>query len=71
MDDTLCDVVPNRLLLEGLSFHSEEYVYRHSNDSVDPTKVPQESAFYCTITGHETVTIISLRYLLHMLQAVS
>ena len=25
LDDTLCDVVPNRLLLEGLSFHSEEY----------------------------------------------
>lgn len=54
LDDTLCDVVPNRLLLEGLSFHSEEYVYRHSNDSVDPTKVPQESAFYCTIAGHES-----------------
>ena len=54
LDDTLCDVVPNRLLLEGLSFHSEEYVYRHSNDSTDPTKVPQESAFYCTITGHES-----------------
>ena len=54
LDDTLCDVVPNRLLLEGLSFHSEEYVYRHSNDSVDPTKVPQESAFYCTIEGHES-----------------
>ena len=54
LDDTLCDVVPNRLLLEGLSFHSEEYVYRHSNDSSDPTKVPQESAFYCTITGHES-----------------
>ena len=54
LDDTLCDVVPNRLLLEGLSFHSEEYVYRHSNDSADPTKVPQESAFYCTITGHES-----------------
>ena len=53
-DDTLCDVVPNRLLLEGLSFHSEEYVYRHSNDSTDPTKVPQESAFYCTIAGHES-----------------
>ena len=54
VDDTLCDVVSNRLLLEGLSFHSEEYVYRHSNDSTDPTKVPQESAFYCTITGHES-----------------
>ena len=54
LDDALCDVVPNRLLLEGLSFHSEEYVYRHSNDSTDPTKVPQESAFYCTITGHES-----------------
>ena len=54
LDDTLCDVVPNRLLLEGLSFHSEEYVYRHSNDSVDPTKVPQESALYCTIAGHES-----------------
>lgn len=54
LDDTLCDVVPNRLLLEELSFHSEEYVYRHSNDSADPTKVPQESAFYCTITGHES-----------------
>ena len=54
LDDTLCDVVPNRLLLEGLSFRSEEYVYRHSNDSVDPTKVPQESAFYCTIEGHES-----------------
>lgn len=54
LDDTLCDVVPNRLLLEGLSFHSEEYVYRHSNDSADPTKVPQESAFYCTIAGHES-----------------
>ena len=54
VDDTLCDVVSNRLLLEGLSFHSEEYVYRHSNDSADPTKVPQESAFYCTITGHES-----------------
>lgn len=53
MDDTLCEVVPNRLLLEGLSFHSEEYVYRHSNHSTDSTKVPQESAFYCTITGHE------------------
>ena len=54
VDDTLCDVVSNRLLLEGLSFHSEEYVYRHSNDSTYPTKVPQESAFYCTITGHES-----------------
>lgn len=54
LDDALCDVVPNRLLLEGLSFHSEEYVYRHSNDSTDLTKVPQESAFYCTITGHES-----------------
>ena len=54
VDDTLCDVDSNRLLLEGLSFHSEEYVYRHSNDSTDPTKVPQESAFYCTITGHES-----------------
>jgi len=53
-DDTLCEVISNRLLLEGLSFHSEEYVYRHSNDSTDPTKVPQESAFYCTITGHES-----------------
>ena len=53
-DDTLCEVVSNRLLLEGLSFHSEEYVYRHSNDSTDPTKAPQESAFYCTITGHES-----------------
>lgn len=53
LDDALCDVVPNRLLLEGLSFQSEKYVYRHGNYSTDSTKVPQESAFYCTITGHE------------------
>ena len=54
VDDTLCDVVSNRLLLEGLSFQSEKYVYRHGNHSTDSIKVPQESAFYCTITGHES-----------------
>ena len=53
VDDTLCDVVSNRLLLGGLSFHPEEYVYRHSNHSTDSIEGPQESAFYCTITGHE------------------
>ena len=54
VDDTLCDVVSNRLLLEELSFQSEKYVYRHGNHSTDSIKVPQESAFYCTITGHES-----------------
>lgn len=52
-DDVLCEVVPNRLLLEGLSFHSERYVYNHNNYSIDPTKTSQESGFYCTIDGHE------------------